>query len=340
MLPKPLQIALVAMLMIAANWARANDTADVIGIAGRHGYETGTKGAVTNRQIADQLYKQSLADEAAAWRSFPPNAALLAKALQHSQDAKLADDQAKEFARAALHSAKTGSKSGEFSNARYGMISESKLKELSTTSSPYMKQVESKLGSYGMKLSADKMALQTPFGKFNVNMDGSALEKLLGSVATKLGYSASEVSKGLRAAEAARDAIAAKAGAANKQYVVDEDPAKAQGSGLEDSAAAKRLAAAAAQGRDPASAGQAAEKAIGSNAGSATVKDFEEKPLKSLDQMEQELLESRKALGRTLGMASAADPLGRKSQDIFQMVHVRYQSLRSQGAFIEISRGK
>lgn len=330
-----LEITLIALAMLASNWARA-DAADVIGTAGRLGYETGTKGAVTNRQIADQLYKQALEDEKAAWKSFPPNASLLSKALQESKDAKLADDQAKEFARAALHAANTGAKSGQFSNQRYGMIDESKLKELATTNSPYMKQVESTLGGYGMKLSADKMNLQTPFGKFNVNMDGSALEKVLGSVAKKLGFSTAEVSKGLRAAEATRDGIAARTVAALDAQTQKNQAAHANGngSGFENAKDANRGPASATPGAQD-------EKVIGSTAGSATVKDFEAQNLpRSLDEIEKELLENRKNLGRSLGMASAADPLGRKHQDIFQMVHVRYQSLRSQGAFIEILRGR
>lgn len=303
-------------------------TADIIGTAGRYGYETGTKGAVGNRQIADQLYKQALADEAAAWRTFPPNASLLSKALQQSKDAKLADDQAKEFARAALHGANTGAQSGEFSNSRYGMISESQLKDLATTNSPYMKQVESKLGSYGMKLSSDQMSLQTPFGKFSVDMNGSAFEKLLGSVATKLGYSAADVTKGLRAAEAARDGIARKTVAAIER----EGPTPAGGAGSLPEAE-KNL-----PGRALASV-QSEDGAIGSTGGSAMVKDFEEaeRPQKSWDEIQMEIMEKRKALGRAIGLQAESDPLGRKNQDIFQMIHVRYQSLRTKGVFIETS---
>lgn len=302
-------------------------TADIIGTAGRYGYETGTKGAVANRQVADQLYKQALADEAAAWRTFPPNVALLSKALQHSKDAKLADDQAKEFARAALHGARTGAQAGEFSNSRYGIVDESKLKELSTTNSPYMKQVEKKLGSYGMKLSDDQMSLSTPFGKFSIDMTGSAFEKLLGSVATKLGYSAADVSKGLRAATSARDGIAQQAMAAVENFA----PEKKSPGQLEPPS-----------GRKLASV-NAEESVIGSTAGSATVKDFEaeKREGKSWDDIQLEILQKRQAMGKTIGMRAESDPLGRKSQDIFQMIHVRYQSLRTKGAFIEtLGRGR
>lgn len=297
-------------------------TADIIGTAGRYGYETGTKGAVANRQVADQLYKQALADEAAAWRTFPPNVALLSKALQHSKDAKLADDQAKEFARAALHGARTGAQSGEFSNSRYGMVDESKLKELSTTNSPYMKQVEKKLGSYGMKLSEDQMSLATPFGKFSIDMTGSAFEKLLGSVATKLGYSAADVSKGLRAATVARDGIAQQAMAA----IENQAPSEKKSAGELEPPSGRKLAAI-----------QAEENVIGSTGGSATVKDFEaeRRDEKSWEDIQFEILQKRKALGRVLGMQAESDPLGRRSQDIFQMIHVRYQALRTKGVFIE-----
>ncbi len=172
------------------------------------------------------------------------------------------------------------------------------------------------------------MALQTPFGKFSIDMNGSQFEKLLGSVASKLGFSAADVSKGLRAAESARDGIA-------KQTVAALDrqgpPAEA-GAGALPGAGGESAPAA----RAPASV-RSEDGAIGFTAGSAAVKDFEaaERSQRSWDEIQLEILEKRKAMGQAIGMQAENDPLGRASQDIFQMVHVRYQSLRTKGVFIE-----
>lgn len=48
-------------------------TSDLIGTVGQYGFETGSRGAVINRQIADQLYQQALRDEQEARKTFPPN---------------------------------------------------------------------------------------------------------------------------------------------------------------------------------------------------------------------------------------------------------------------------
>ncbi len=92
------------ILILGATLARAETTSapDLTGVIGDYAVETGTRGAVANRRLADQLYKQSLEDESNAWKSFPPNIPLLSRALANSKDAKAADDQAKEFARAAI----------------------------------------------------------------------------------------------------------------------------------------------------------------------------------------------------------------------------------------------
>ncbi len=316
-------LLLLSVILNAAPAQAGADTADVIGAAGRLGYETGTKGAVTNRRVADQLYQQALADEKQAWKSFPPNVGLLAKALQESKDAKAADDQAKEHARAALHSSNTGAHSGDFINQRYGMVEESKLKELSNTSSPYMPQVEKALGGYGLKLSSDKMHLQTPFGKFSVNPDDSALLKMASAMATKLGYSAADVAKGQQEAIKARDAIARQAVAGLEKEAQPKAGAAADGG--------RNVASE--EGKFPGNK-KDEDKAIGAKAGAEAVKNFESaSTVKPLSEAEQEVLDKRKALGKELGMGDDVDPLGRKTQDIFQMIHTRYQSLNSQGIF-------
>lgn len=316
----------VALLFLSLILQTSAQTADIINRAGELGYETGTRGAVANRRVADELYRQALENERKAWQSTPPNVSLLAKALQQSKDAKAADDQAKEMARAALHASNTGSKSGDFINSRYGMISESKLKELSSTNSPYQSRVEQTLGGYGLKLSADKMILQTPFGKFSVNAEDSTLLRTASSIAKSLGYNPGDVAKGQKDAIAARDAVAQKTVAE-----VDKELAS-RGKG-QDAESSRQLAGV------PSASSEADgknDKVIGSQAGAQPVKNFDGSTTtpvtKTLTEAEQEVLRKRKAMGRELGL-NEIDALGRSTQDIFQMIHSRYQRLDSEGVF-------
>jgi len=314
-------VFLILSLIIPAASAQ---TADVIGTAGELGYETGTRGAVANRRVADELYKQALENERRAWQSTPPNVSLLAKALQQSKDAKAADDQAKEMARAALHASHTGAKSGDFINQRYGMVPESKLKELSSTNSPYQSQVEKTLGGYGLKLSADKMILQTPFGKFSTSAEDSSLLKAASAVAKSLGYNAADVEKGQKDAIAARDGVAKK--------TVSEVDKELAARGKNKSADGRSLASIPGAAAGPEAGTDA--KVIGAEAGAKAVKSFEgASPVtKTLSEAEQEVLRKRKAMGRELGF-DEVDTLGRSTQDIFHMIHTRYQSLDTQGVF-------
>jgi hypothetical protein len=307
-------------------------TSNLIGNIGDFGRESGSRGAEVNRQLADQLYQQALANERAAWSGKTPNVSLLSKALQQSKDAKAADDQAKEFARAALHASNSGAHSGDFINSRYGMTDESRLKELSSTSSPYMPQAENTLGGYGLKLSADKMSLQTPFGKFSVNTDNSTLLKMAGSIAAKMGYKAADVETGQKEAIQEREALAQKIAQAVDQQL------NVQKANAEEAAATGRQLASL-KPADPNVSGNAGADrdsgVIGSEAGAPAVKNFEMSAADpDWNATEKALLANRKAMGREMGMESAADPLGRKTQDIFRMIHLRYQSLHSEGAFL------
>ena len=76
-----------------------------------------------------------------------------------------------------------------------------------------------------------------------------------------------------------------------------------------------------------------ANKVIGAKEGAEPVKSFESAPVKSLTEAEQEVLNNRKVLGHELGIENALESLGRRTQDIFQMIHSRYQSINSQGEF-------
>lgn len=309
-------------------------TPDLTGVIGDYGFETGSRGAVVNRRLADQLYKQSLEDESNAWKSFPPNVSLLSRALANSKDGKTADDQAKEFARAALHGNVSGNQSGPFDAASHGIVSTDQLKDLATKNSPYQKAVEDKLNSYsGMKLDADKMVLKTPVGDFSVNISREAMLTGMRAFATLTGYNPDDVNKGVEDAARLRDQLAAQT---MKQVDAEIAAAKAKAGKTDDqkqAANAQEDAAQSPQGeatqegkRDPATAGQKLDPAL-----EVTGTNWDEK--------QKEFQAHQDAIKRSLGMqvqsAETTDPLGSPNQNLFQMVHEKYQSMRGEGVFLE-----
>ncbi|MGE4132658.1 MAG: hypothetical protein AB7F86_13525 [Bdellovibrionales bacterium] len=317
----PVRIALLSILA----WAPpVGAVSDLIGTSGEYGYETGTKGAVTNRELADQLYKAALENEKAAWSSFPPNVALLSKALQQSKDAKLADDQAKEFARAALHGAQSGSQSGDFVNDRYGIVSEKQLKALATTSSPYMPQVEKTLGGYGMKLSDDKMSIKTPFGNFAINGEDSKLVGAMRGAAKALGYSPSDVDKGVKAALGERDALAKKLSEKAGRTVASGDEKASGGKGGNGTSGGTADSEAPANSSDNSDSPHATESRLIDESLNAP-------PKPNYDALEEENKAERKRLAGQMGLDLNTDPIGRPDQNIFQMIYLRYQSKVSSG---------
>lgn len=312
-------LALTLLSLSSISFAE-NPMADVIGTTGEFAKQN-SNGAVASRRTADDLYQQALNNERAAWSKFPPNVALLSKALTQSKEAKAADDQAKEFARAAQHAIDTGRKSGDFNLKYYGVASEETITKLATTNSPLQPQAESTLGGYGMKLEADKMSIKTPFGNLPLNMSISALDKGLGAIAVSLGYSASDVSKGIQEGVASRDAIAAKHMASVNANL---------GGGFATAAPAglpmpeeKPIAAAVPESK-PAEAGAPVVANATDEAG----------------RRQEELLRNRDKFLEKMGMEiEHKDPIHGPQTDLFKVVHMRYQSLRSEGEFDEREAG-
>jgi hypothetical protein len=299
--------------------------ADIIGTAGQFNTEAGSRGAVANRQMADQLYQQSLKDEAAAWKGVIPDVGLLSKALHESKEAKAADDQAKEFARAALKANATGAASGDFQSSRYGgTLSETQLRDLATKSSPYESAVQGKLGGYGMKLDADRMSLTTPLGKFPIGMSTDELERTLVGVAKNFGFGGESVSKGIQDAIKTREAIAAKTMAA-----VDAQLAKSGGADRGPASDG---------GKAPGTAGTAAEakNEASATAAEAAAQSSNEPGISELEKRRRALAENKNAIKRQMGMLANenTDPLGGPDQDIFQMVHMKYESLKAEDIFL------
>lgn len=302
--------------------AEAFAVADVIGTAGDFS-RSNSQGAVANRAIADKLYKQALSDHDRAWSSFPPNVGLLSKSLQMSKDAKAADDQAKEFARGAMHGVHTGGNSGDFELKKFGIASAKELDNLANGSSPYMPAAEKTLGKYGMKLSSDKMSIKTPLGTLPLDMSITALEKGLRGVASGLGYNPDDVSRGLAAAVKERDGIAAQAMAAMN---------KGAGAGAASSASNGSIGLP--NGGKEVTAPVAANTATAAAPGAGDNSSQAQGPINEIDKRQEELQRNRAQFLKSMGVQSG-DPLGASHQDIFKMVHLRYQSMRSEGEFFE-----
>lgn len=302
---------------------------DIIGTTGRFSTETGSRGAVANRQVADQLYRQAIEDEKTAWKTFPPNVSLLAKALTESKEAKQADDQAKEFARASLHGMNSGSRQGDFSGSQYGKVDEKEMRSLASGSSPWAPAAQGRLGAYGLKLDADRMSLQTPMGKFPVGMPMEKYEQLLRSVATSMGYRASDVTRGIQDAIRARESIA-----------------RAVQSGFESGNAVGNLAGAAAReggglpggmvGGPPATVHQGGSRATAAlSSGARGGHGEDQNP--SDRYLTADLARNRRQFLQQMGARVVDDQTARANMmdDIFQVVHLRYQSIRAEGSFIE-----
>lgn len=315
-------ILITASVLLSTNaYAQATGASDVIGTAGTS-YDEMSKAAVKNREMANQLYKQALADEKAAWSSFPPNVSLLSKALNQSKEGKMADDQAKEFARGAMHSINSGGRSGDFKLNEYGSVSESQLKDLANGSSPYRGAVESKLGGYGMKLADDKMSIKTPLGTLPINMSMDQLEGGLRKIASSMGYNPDDVSKGLRASEAFRNSLA-------NRLMADLGSGRnsGPGGGTIGGAVSQANLGAAGEGEGKKDA-NAAIAAAGSGEGTFVQDDASR---------QAELQKNRDEFLRKMGAMNpeSLGPIHGPNDDLFRIVHIKYQSLRGEGVFFE-----
>jgi len=312
---------LIALLISIAH----AQTSSLIDVTGQFSNDLGMKGAAQNRAMADKLYKQALDDEKTAWSSFPPNVSLLSKALTESKEGKQADDQAKEFARAAMMGYNSSMKSGDAAQSKYKDVDVAKLKDLATNNSPYTSQVQDKLGGYGMKLDPDQMSINTPMGKFPIGMGMDMYEKGLRNIASALGYDPADVTKGIQEATKTRD------GFAKGLEKLNAGDAKQLNAGLANAAAAagadgkmeKAAEAPAPTAPAPAAAGNGAVlDDLNANSGNARV---------------DEIARQRKAFLQRMGVEGADDQFVRadRSADIFQVVHNHYQNLRAGGSFIE-----
>jgi hypothetical protein len=287
-------------------------------LGGQSAESVTTIGAVANRKTSDALYQQALADEKAAWASFPPDAGLLSKALKEAQDGVKADDQSHSMAQEAIHSTETGTNSGHYNAADYNAMGVDDITKMATTSSSLWPQVSAKLKGYGMKLTEDKQLLQTPFGDFPTNAALDEMAAVLKNTAGKFGVSAATIDQGLAAAQANTDAISRKATAEAKAKMaaIDRSKAKAADKDKDGSEGSDK--------NDPDGKNKR-EVAGGKNgAGMGAKGDVD------WDERAREVNEFRERLQEEDGV----EPIWGKDDDIFKRMHEHYVALDKQNVFI------
>lgn len=315
----------------ASSLAQTANSQGLIGSAGQFSRDIG-QAAASNRQVADQLLQQALADEKKALSTFPPSIGLLAKAGLSALDGMRADDQAKSFAQSTLHAINTGEHSGQFNAESFGARSPDQIRNLATTNSAYRGEVQSRLASWGIKMSENGSSFELPLGLGSVSTSiGYAdVEKGMRTAARLLGYNPEEVSSGLQEAVRAREAIVARAQLQSGALAGGEASALSGGARL-PSRETGGWGAPAAGGKLSAAESVGAREIT--NAGLMTL-DFSEDKNIEVAVREAELAKFRGELQKKLGLP-LVEVRGTRDQDLFQMVHVRYQLLREIKTFIE-----
>lgn len=290
-------------------------------IAGQYANSTTTVGAVANRKTADQLYQQSLADEHAAWSTFPPNVGLLAQALKEAQDGVKADDQSHSMAQEALHSNDTGTNSGLFNLQDYNALGVDDINKMATSSSSLWPQVSSKLKGYGLSLTEDKQYMKTPFGTFPTNASADQMAAAVKQIAQKFGLSTADVDKGIARAEAKAEGISQRALAEVQQKAGMKTANLAGKDGDKASDDADKTAAK--DGSNNAANRQLATDKTGST----------DKGDIDWDQRARDVNAFRDQVERQLGV----EPIWNKDDDLFKKIHEHYVMLDRQNAFLPAS---
>lgn len=296
-------------------------------ISGEYANSTTTVGAVANRKTADALYKQSLADERAAWSSFPPNVALLSKALKEAQDGVKADDQSHSMAQEALHSNDTGTKSGLFNLADYNALGVDDINKMTTSSSSLWPQVSSKLQGYGLSLTEDKQYMKSPFGTFPTDASPEQMAAAIKQIAQKFGVSSAEVDKGIAQAQATAEALSQKA-LAEVQQLANQKTAAAKGGKGDNGASDKDK-----NGDDLKKGDDSADGKDRKLANEKSNADGSDKNSIDWDQRAREVNAYRDRLQEQLGV----EPIWNKEDDLFKKIHEHYVMLDKQNIFVPAS---
>jgi hypothetical protein len=298
----------------------------IVNAAGQWAQQIGTAGAQANRNTANQLFQQALADKAQGIATL--NVGLLSQALTEAQQGIKADDQARHLAQTSLEALQSGNTSGQVDlSGKYG-TSEEDMRDLANNSSPYLGAVQSAMSSFGIQVDHSSAVIKSPFGTFPIDASPDAMGSALGKIANALGYSANGVNAGIQSGLANANNIATKA-------MADAQAALGAGGAGRNPAATTGAAAAApgaAGGTDKlnkeVAKGGAAKAGDASKVGASGLTAEQD-----MRAREAALAKSREELLRKMG--STSDSLGGRADNLFAIVHERYQEMRHQGQFNE-----
>jgi hypothetical protein len=298
----------------------------IVNAGGQWAQQVGAVGAQANRNAANQLLQLSLQHEAQGFASFPPNFGLLSQALTEARQGIKADDQAKHLAQTSLEAMQVGNTAGNVDLSKYG-TTQAQLQDLANNSSPYLSQVTSDMGKYGISVDHSTFVIKTPFGTVPADPTPDQMAAAIANGAKYFGANVSDLANAVRGALSESDAIAKKA------------MADAQaGSG----AKARDVAGAGTGGdvdksKDPKKEKTAAASAT-SAAKNAPELAAENDHNKSFDMSERELAlaRSRAAMRDKLGLK--ADDIATSDLSLYGLVHQRYQELYVLGRFNYPSR--
>ena len=286
----------------------------IVNATGRYGGDIGTHAASTNRRISEDLAKSAINNFNRGISTF--NIPLLVKAGRQAYDSDQADRQAKEFGQAALRALQnTGTQAGHVDLATYG----ADLKEINDyahNSNKYIAAIKNEVKRYGVSISDDGSMISTPVGDFSTSGDltSTVIDQL-----HKYGLSSQGVREAMQAAINERDDLA------KTSVSIPQSPHIAETNSTAGSQVDSR-APASAPNPPPSS-----ELPVASGLQEETDSD-------NFKSRQAEFLRQRDAFARHLGLKnlpSAKSPLGTSNQDLFNMIHVRYQRLRQQDSFSE-----
>jgi hypothetical protein len=306
----------------------------IVNASGRFGNEIGTIGANANRKAANNLFQQGLQDEAQGLATM--NVGLMSKALTEGLSGVQADDQSRHFGQQAMKALNVGADSGNVILGKYG-TSEDQIRDFANNSAQLMPTAQGEFDKFGIQVNHDQSLLKTPFGDYplNTSIDDHAgdLAKIISTVAEEHGLSSKDVVAGVQAGLATRNSIAQKAMDDAQKEAAAAKAAAAAGAGN----TANVTASATGKMSDPKADASAAARGPASNKApvifnvpSGNGKDFDmQQRLLSLNASRDEM---RSRLG---GEYSTQALLGDRSDNLFAIVHEKYQQMRRAGHFNE-----
>lgn len=315
-------------LALGAPLAHANP-GGVLGASGNLG-GAASAGALANRQMADQLFKDSLENERDAYKSFPPDVSKLAQALTQAMNGMQANNQSRAMADNALQSFNSGEHSGYLDHEFYN-TNKQQMQKISATSSPYLPHVKSKLEGYGIEVSPDYQSIKTPFGEFPMDASPETIAAELSKVAQSFGASAGPVQAGVRSAIEGRDQLAAEVTMKSQEYMEQFGEFNTAG-GYSNSVSAPESSYGEDSDSDDSYSFNRSEDSKKRKKTSST--NLASLSPKGVQQHEKKLENYRRKLMRKMGL-SKYHVIGHRDDNLFEMVHQRYQRLNRQNRVLK-----